>query len=82
MFTGNASKEISIRNTYEYDNNNELLTEKQYKNEILQKELSYLTNKAESLLNSLVIRDHINKSIRIVKIKYDYGSLSRVKNQQ
>lgn len=75
-FRGNADKEVNIKNTYEYDLYNQLLTEKHYKNDVLQKELSYITNSADKLLSSLVIRDHINKSIRIVKLKYDFGSVS------
>jgi hypothetical protein len=76
-FKGNADKEVKIRITYEYDSNNELLTEKHYKNDVLQKELSYITDSANKLLNSLVVRDHINKSMRIIKLKYDFGSVGR-----
>jgi hypothetical protein len=77
QFKGNANKEVLIRNTYEYDKGNELFTEKQYKNNVLLKELSYVTDTVNNLLNSLVIRDHINKSIRIVKLKYDFGSVGK-----
>lgn len=77
QFKGNADKEVKIHITYEYDANNELLTEKHYRNDVLQKELSYITDAANKLLNSLVIRDHINKSMRIIKLKYDFGSVGR-----
>ena len=76
-YKGNANKEFVLKTTFEYDANDELLTEKQYKNDVLLKELSYITDRANNLLNSLVIRDHINKSIRIVKLKYDFGSVSK-----
>lgn len=77
QFRGNANNEVSLKITYEYDSNNELYTEKHYKNDVLMKELSYITDKANNLLNSLVIRDHINKTIRIVKLKYDFGSVGK-----
>jgi hypothetical protein len=77
QFKGNANNEVNIKITYEYDSNNELLTEKHYKNDVLLKELSYITDASNKLLNSLVIRDHINKTMRIVKLKYDFGSVGR-----
>jgi hypothetical protein len=76
-FKGNAAKDISLKNTYEYDTANELLTEKQYKNDVYLREISYVTDAANNLLNSIVIRDHVNKSIRIVKLKYDFGAVSK-----
>jgi hypothetical protein len=78
QFRGNANNEVQIKITYEYDKNNELYTEKHYKNDVLMKELSYITDSVNNLLNSLVIRDHINKSIRIVKLKYDFGSVGKL----
>jgi len=80
QFKGNANNEVEIRRTYEYDKNNELYTEKQYKNDVLLKELSYVTDSENNLLNSLVIRDHINKTMRIIKLKYDFGSVGRAGN--
>jgi len=77
QFKGNANNEVNLKITYEYDNNNELYTEKHYKNDILMKELSYITDSANNLLNSMVIRDHINKTMRIVKLKYDFGSVGK-----
>lgn len=74
-FEGNAANRVSMKNTYEYDELNELYTEKQYKNDVLLKEISYVTSKADTLLNSFVIRDHINKTMRIVKLKYDQGMI-------
>jgi hypothetical protein len=77
QFEGNANNKVLIRNTYEYDEMNELYTEKQFKNDVLLREISYVTNKADSLLNSIVIRDPSNKSIRIVKLKYDFGMIGK-----
>lgn len=77
QFKGNANNEVVIKITYEYDSNNELLTEKHYKNNVLMKELSYITDSVNSLLKSLVIRDHINKTMRIIKLKYDFASVSK-----
>jgi hypothetical protein len=76
-FKGNANNEVSIKVTYEYDENDELLTEKHYKNDVLMKEISYINDAENNLLNSLVIRDHINKTMRIVKLKYDCGTLGK-----
>lgn len=77
QFEGNANNKVLLKNTYEYDEMNELYTEKQFKNEILLREISYVNNKADSLLNSIVIRDPNNKSLRIVKLKYDFGMIGK-----
>jgi hypothetical protein len=77
-FEGNANNKVILRNSYEYDEKNELYSEKQYKNEVLVREISYVTSKNDSLLNSLIIRDPINKTIRIVKLRYDTGAMSKV----
>ncbi|MGZ4043588.1 MAG: hypothetical protein ACXVO9_10315, partial [Bacteroidia bacterium] len=79
-FKGNANNEVALKITYEYDSNNELLTEKHYKNDVLMKELSYITDSVNNLLKSLVIRDHINKTMRIIKLKYDFASVSKSTN--
>ena len=63
--------DVEEKRTYEYDENDCLLTEKQYKNDVLLKELSYVTDTAKKV-NSYLIRDHNNKSIRIVKLIYQY----------
>lgn len=81
QFEGNANNNVLIRNTYEYDEMNELYTEKQFKNDVLLKEISYVTGKADNLLNSIVIRDPVSKSIRIVKLKYDFGMIGRNKDR-
>jgi hypothetical protein len=74
-FEGNASSPVSLTNTYEYDANNELYTEKQFRNDVLLKEISYVADRATGLLNSFVVRDPVNKTMRIVKLRYDVGSL-------
>lgn len=74
-FTGNANGEISLKREYTYDDNGELLTEKQFKNGVQTHEISYITDASSELLTSFIIRDLLNKSIRIVKLKYDFRHL-------
>jgi hypothetical protein len=76
-FEGNANNRVVLLNTYEYDEANELYAEKQFKNDVLLKEISYITDKGNGLLNSFVIRDHINKTMRIVKLRYDMGMIGQ-----
>lgn len=76
-FEGNAGNRIILKNTYEYDDKNELYTEKQYKNDVLLKEISYVTDKTNNLLNSFIIRDLFAKNMRIVRLKYDLGSIGK-----
>lgn len=73
-FEGNANNKIVLLNTYEYDDKNELYTEKQFKNDVLVKEISYVSDKTNNLLNSFIIRDPTAKTMRIVRLKYDFGS--------
>ena len=80
QFKGNANNDVTLKRTYEFDNNKELLTEKQYKNEVLLKEVSYVADSNNGLLNSFIIRDGINKTMRIVKLKYDFGLIGKTKN--
>lgn len=77
QFEGNANNRVVLKNIYEYDENNELYSEKQFKNDVLVKEISYVTSKSDSLLNSVIIRDTINKTIRIIRLKYDTGAMSK-----
>lgn len=77
-FRGNANNTIDLKITYEYDEKNkELYTEKHYKNDVLIKEISYITDSGNGLLNSFIIRDPNAKTMRIVKLKYDFGSVSK-----
>lgn len=76
-FEGNASSPIVLRNTYEYDEKRELYAEKQYRNDVLQREISYVSDRNNGLLNSFIIRDPANKTMRIVKLKYDFGMIGK-----
>jgi hypothetical protein len=79
-FKGNANNTVTLKRTYEFDDKKELLTEKQYKNDVLLKEISYVSDSNNGLLHSFIIREEANKTMRIVKLKYDFGLLS--KNQK
>lgn len=74
-FEGNANSHVLLKNTFEYDENKELYTEKHFRNEVLEKETSYVTSKTDNLLNSIIIRDPVNLCIRIVRLKYERGQL-------
>ncbi len=71
-YTSNASENIELKETYEYDASNLLNTEKHYKNNVLQTETGYVNDPDNKLLNSFVTRDYINKSMLIVKLIYIY----------
>ncbi len=70
-YKSNSNGDVEQVRTYEYDTNDCLLTEKQFKNGALLKEISYVTD-ASKKVNSYIIRDPNNKSIRIVKLLYQY----------
>lgn len=71
-FKTNTDGEQEIRDTFEYDNKGNITWERQYKNEVLLNERSYLFDNENYLVNSYVIRDHIQKSMRITKLIYEY----------
>jgi YD repeat-containing protein len=71
-YTSNASSTIELKETYEYDSNGLLNTEKHYKNSVLQTETGYVNDADTKLLNSFVTRDYINKTMQIVKLVYGY----------
>lgn len=71
VYKGNSSGDMEQSRTYDYDKNGCLLTEKQYKNGVLQKEISYVTD-ANKKVNSYLIRDPNAKTIRIIKLYYQY----------
>lgn len=71
-YTSNASDNIELKETYEYDANNLLNTEKHYKNTILQTETGYVNDVETQMPNSFVTRDYINKTMQIVRIIYVY----------
>jgi len=67
--TSNSNGLRTLLKTYEYDSNDCLLTEKEYKNDMLIKEISYITDVSKNV-TSFIIRDPIEKTIRIIKLKY------------
>ncbi len=69
LFKSNSGENLNLKSIFEYDANGNLLTEKQHKNDILLNELSYIYEE-DRKINSFINRDHINKTIRIVKLKY------------
>ncbi|MBC7694221.1 MAG: hypothetical protein H7141_02115 [Burkholderiales bacterium] len=70
-YKSNSNGELEQLRTYDYDANDCLLTEKQFKNGILLKEISYVTD-VNKKVNSYIIRDPNEKTIRIVKLFYRY----------
>jgi hypothetical protein len=74
-FKGNANGDVVLKTTYERDNQNCIYTEKQYKNDVELKEISYVTERTNQRLNSFIIRDPIKKNMRIVKLLYVTDSL-------
>jgi hypothetical protein len=83
VFNSNANVNLSYKHTFDYDKNGWLLTEKKYKNDVLLTESSFVNDTLSSLVNSVVIRDFANKSIRIIKMKYSYyDSLQVRKNSK
>lgn len=71
-FKGNANGDVVLKSTYVCDSTNCIYTEKQFKNETLLKEISYVTERNTKILNSFIARDPINKTMRIVKLQYNY----------
>lgn len=71
-YTSNASQELQLRETYEYDENALLYTEKHYKNNVLLTETGYVNDNSEKLPSSFVTRDYINQTMQIVKLIYSY----------
>lgn len=70
-YKSNSNGDVEHLRTYEYDANDCLLTEKQFKNGQLLKEISYVTD-TNKKVNSYIIRDPNSKSLRIVKLLYQY----------
>lgn len=75
VFTGNANGEVTLAREYTYDAQEELLTEKRFKNGVQTHEMSYITDASSQLLSSFISRDLVAKTIRIVKLKYDFWHL-------
>jgi hypothetical protein len=70
-YKSNSNGELEQIRTYEYDANDCLINEKQFKNGALIYEVSYITDSTKKV-TSYIIRDPNNKSIRIVKLLYRY----------
>jgi hypothetical protein len=68
----NANSTFSMKNKFEYDQNNELYLQQFYKNEVLQKEIHYVNDSINKLLNSFIVKIPNSKSLRIVKLSYEY----------
>lgn len=73
-YKSNSGGTLQTKSTFEYDTKGNLLTEKQYKNDVLYNELSYLFDDSDQRVKSYLNRDHINKSIRITKVIYTFWS--------
>lgn len=71
IYKSNSNGDIEQIRTYEYDANDCLLTEKHYKNGVLLRIISYVTD-ANKKVNSYLIHEPANKNIRIVKLYYQY----------
>ncbi|MBS1647846.1 MAG: hypothetical protein JST67_10945 [Bacteroidetes bacterium] len=71
-YTSNASENMELKETYEYDSRHLLNTEKKYKNNVLQTETGYIYDAETQVPTSFVTRDYINKSMLIVKMVYHY----------
>lgn len=71
VYKSNSNGDMELSRSYEYDTNDCLLTEKQFKNGVLLHEISYVTG-PDKCLNSYIIRDPNGKSMRIVKLLYRY----------
>ncbi len=80
-FKGNAHHDIILKTIYSYDEYNELYNEMRYRNDLLLREISYVRDRDNGLLNSFIIRDPNNHSLRIVKLKYDFGSISKLNSK-
>jgi hypothetical protein len=71
-FESNADGTQAIKDTFEYDNKGNITWERQYMNGILLNERSYIFDLNNNLVNSFVIRNHTEKSMRITKLFYDF----------
>jgi hypothetical protein len=80
-FKGNAHHDIVLKTVYEYDEFNELYNEKKYKNDILLREISYVRDRNNGLLNSFIIRDPSNFTLRIIKLRYEFTSVTSIGNK-
>ena len=71
-YKGNEAGNVSESSIYEYEKNALLITETQFKNNELVKEINYLYDETNTLIKSEVNRNHSNASIDIVKYSYTF----------
>jgi len=76
VYKANSGIEMIKRILYEYQEG-ELYSEKHLRESELQKEISYVADKANGLLNSFIIRDPAARTMRIVRLTYEFGLLSK-----
>ncbi len=69
-YKSNNNGEQVLKRMYDYDENECVLAEKQIKNNQVQKEISYVTDDRKKL-NSYIIRDPTNLTMRIIKLSYN-----------
>jgi len=68
----NEGGEINKKQTFEYDEKGNVITEKQFTNDILTNEISYLYDETKTFLKSHIDRDFKNTTIGIVKYAYTF----------
>ena len=71
-YSSNAGGAFKIKDTFEYEKNGFLDTEKHYKNGVLLSETGYVYDMDLGLPTSYVTRDPINKTMQIVRLIYTY----------
>jgi hypothetical protein len=72
VYTSNTGDLLKTVSEFEYDAKDNLLTEKQYRNDVQRNELSYLFEEPDQKVKSFINRDYINKTIRITKVYYTF----------
>jgi hypothetical protein len=72
IYTSNTGDLLKTVSDFEYDAKDNLLTEKQYRNDVQRNELSYLFDESDQRVKSFINRDYINKTIRITKVYYTF----------
>lgn len=76
VYKANSGIETVMKNLYEYQEG-ELYSEKQYRDNELLREISYVADRTNGLLNSFVLRDPVARTMRIVRLRYEFGLLTK-----
>ncbi len=71
-YVGNESGELKGYSIYEYNATGTLLSEQQFKNDVLSFEINYLYDETFNLLKSKVSRNHTKASIEIAKYTFEF----------